>query len=104
AEVRELVIPLDSDFADVGVGKPGTALEHINLKTAALQTFDILEEKVMEKYSNLKKGVKTPREYLLQLVNLGLIDRGVGMLFMQKWERIRYGARECNTEDYKQIA
>ncbi|KAJ3122272.1 hypothetical protein HK098_002977 [Nowakowskiella sp. JEL0407] len=110
-EIRKLAVPLPNPDT-VGWGKAGTALEGIHLKTAALQSLEIVRSKAISEYPSLLlpsqnskslSQLTSARSVMAVLVDHRVTSIELASAYVRLWEDLRFSDRECSEEEYLRI-
>ncbi|KAI9104634.1 hypothetical protein DFS34DRAFT_204274 [Phlyctochytrium arcticum] len=101
ANIASSAKPRAIDAPDIGWGQPDTEFEGVHYRTAAIQSFEILESAVTQYHQALHRTAPTTvRRYIELLVCEGLVRSDVGQAYTDRYERVRYGHDEMTMQEY----
>ncbi|CAG8467048.1 6615_t:CDS:2 [Paraglomus occultum] len=91
------------DTTQPGWGRPGTSLANIHFKTSIRQTAVIIEQAVQKSTSIVRHPSMTIQRYIDYLVECRLIDKRIGRLYVEGYEKARFSEEETGEEHYKEF-
>ncbi|KAI8826823.1 uncharacterized protein EV422DRAFT_511554 [Fimicolochytrium jonesii] len=96
--------PRPQDAFELGWGKQGTALEKVHFKTAAVQTFELLERAAIDISPYLRRpSTLTARRYIEYLISEGVLGPDLGRYYIDRYEQLRFGPHELAESDYREF-
>jgi hypothetical protein len=101
-------LPLEYDDSTITEwGAPGTPLEGIHLRRAAIKSVDLVAQRLSQwpHLSRLHQGcqARSIRSWFKLLVDNHLIDRRLARNFVDSWEVARWTSRPVSVEHYLQL-
>ncbi|KND05155.1 uncharacterized protein SPPG_00823 [Spizellomyces punctatus DAOM BR117] len=96
--------PRPEDALDLGWGKIGSQLETIHYKTAAIQTFELLEKAATEISPFYRRDPSvSARRYIEMLIAETVLRKDVAHYYIDRYEQLRFGPRQMSEAEYKEF-
>jgi len=102
-EISSSAEPLPEDIQPSGWGKKGTMYENIHFQTAIVQSSSLLEATVLKYNEHLvREPYMTIRQYINILANNKLINRDIGLCYVNNYEHACYSTDEIKEDEYEE--
>jgi len=102
--VKTLIIPKMKDCEKPGWGKPGTNVEEVHFKTSIAMSHQVMERAAKAKDPRFERqDVQSIRQYIQFLSREGAFDAGLGELYVNNYEKARFGIQEVTEDEYKEF-
>ncbi|CAG8459631.1 1473_t:CDS:2 [Ambispora leptoticha] len=98
------VEPRPENNGQPGWGRPGTSVEDIHFKTTISQTPSIIEQVALESSSLLRRQPSMSiHRYIEFLIEHNVVDRQIGCLYIEGYERARFGEDEFTEQQFTEF-
>ncbi|KAG9290727.1 hypothetical protein G9A89_011690 [Geosiphon pyriformis] len=96
--------PRVEDGGQPGWGRPDSSLADIHFKTSISQTPDIIEQAAIQRSSLLRRQHSISiQRYIDFLIEHNMIDRRIGHLYIEGYERARFSDDEFSEQQYTEF-
>ncbi|KAI8918172.1 hypothetical protein DFJ77DRAFT_529910 [Powellomyces hirtus] len=91
-------------LADFGWGKTGTSLENVHFRSAAIQTFAILEATAARMAPYCKRAPSvSARRYVNLLAAQDFVRGDLAHFYIERYEAIRFARKELTEAEYREF-
>ncbi|CAG8447996.1 11826_t:CDS:2 [Ambispora gerdemannii] len=96
--------PRPEDNGQPGWGRPGSSLENIHFRTTISQTPSIIEQVAVESSSLWRRQPSlSVHRYIEFLIEYNVVDRQIGYLYIEGYERARFGEDEFTEQQFTEF-
>ncbi|ORX78066.1 hypothetical protein BCR32DRAFT_295241 [Anaeromyces robustus] len=103
SDISSSAVPLPESIPPRGWGRKGTMYENIHFQTAIVQSSSLLESTVLKFNGQLvREPYMTIRQYINILANNKLINRDIGLCYVNNYEHACYSSDEIKEDEYEE--